>query len=115
VWRRIRGDMSSALLTRISDHWSEQRTYGAVRLAGRALNHDAVLFRIYGGGLSMVHKSRLFLEAISPYVKLKVEQIEVYLQILDVLPRGRGQRRETGARATIEAGAMKLRALKRGA
>lgn len=69
---------------------------------------DLWRWQIYG------HKSRPFLEAIRPYSKLKCEQIDTYLSILEVLPYGHGQRRPTGATKIIELGAARLRFLKRG-
>lgn len=64
-------------------------------------------WQIYG------QKSRSFLEAIRPFVRLKGEQIDAYLAILLVLPNGRGQRYAPGAAVRIRAGADRLRLLKR--
>ena len=68
---------------------------------------DIWRWQIYG------QKSRTFLEAIRPFTQIKREQIDTYLGVLDVLPHGRGSRRLVGAADVIEAGAIKLRLLKR--
>jgi hypothetical protein len=69
---------------------------------------DIWRWQIYG------QKSRPFLEAIRPYVRLKGEQIDAYLAILTVLPNGRGQRYAPGAAALIASGSAQLRLMKRG-
>ena len=68
---------------------------------------DLWRWQIYG------QKSRAFLEAIRPYTILKREQIDTYLGVLEVLPLGRGARRASGAASVINAGAARLRLLKR--
>lgn len=58
------------------------------------------------------HSARDFLEAIRPFVKLKGDQIDTYLAMLDVLPRGRGVKRQPGATGLITLAANRLRLLK---
>lgn len=70
---------------------------------------DLWRWQLYG------HNSREFLEDILPFSRLKKEQIEVYLNALDHMPNGRGQRRPAGSSEVIEAAAVRLRLLKRGA
>jgi hypothetical protein len=73
----------------------------------RGALRDLWRWQIYG------QKSRQFLEMIRPFSRIKREQIDTYLSVLRVLPVGRGARRHAGATAVIEAGAVRLRLLKR--
>lgn len=70
---------------------------------------DLYRWSIYG------QKSRKFLQDIRPMTKIKAEQIDIFLSLLDVIPSVRGQRRAEGATALIESGAERLRLIKRGA
>ena len=55
-----------------------------------------------------------FLEDIRPYLMLKAEQADVFLEVLQHLPNGRGERRGPGATDAIQAADRRLRLLKRG-
>lgn len=55
-----------------------------------------------------------FLEAIRPFIRLKGEQIDTYLEVLPYVPVGRGSRRTPGATEVIDLAAARLKALKRG-
>ena len=70
---------------------------------------DLFRWQIYG------HSARPFLEAIRPFVMLKGEQIDVYLDALAHVPVGRGTRRKPGDTEALGVAASRLRSLKRGA
>jgi hypothetical protein len=70
---------------------------------------DLHRWSIYG------HASRPFLEAIRPFLMLKGEQVDIYLEALAYVPVGRGTRRGPGAAQALDEAARRLRLLKRGA
>lgn len=70
---------------------------------------DLWRWQIYG------HNARAFLEDIRPYVILKSEQIDVYLEALAVVPTYRGQKYGPGDKEIIQSASQRLRLLKRGA
>lgn len=65
-------------------------------------------WQIYG------HSARAFLEEIRPFVMVKGEQIDWYLEALAFVPVGRGQRYQGDAKVEIDRRAAQLRLLKRG-
>ena len=69
---------------------------------------DIFRWQVYG------HNARPFLEAIRPFVLVKREQIDIYLSVLDVLPKkANGKRGHSGNLWNlINVGALKLRELK---
>ncbi len=74
----------------------------------RGARQDIFQWYIYG------HYSRKFLEDIRPFVKMKGDQIDCYLTILDVIPHKRGTRRQPGTAAIIDMAQQQLSAMKRG-
>jgi hypothetical protein len=73
----------------------------------KGANMDVFHWRLYG------HNSRTFLNEIYPYTIVKKDQIKLFLEILDVLPVGRGTRRTSGASNLIELHSERIRRLKR--
>lgn len=59
--------------------------------------------------------ARPFLEDVRPYLMLKAEQADVFLEVLQHIPNGRGERRGDGATEAIQGADRRLRLLKRGA
>jgi hypothetical protein len=95
-------------LVRARELWSGSITTQLVQ-GRRFAIRDLHRWSVYG------HKARPFLEAIRPFVKLKGEQIDVYLEALAHVPAYRGARRRPGDTAAQVVAADRLRLLKRGA
>ena len=69
---------------------------------------DLWRWQIYG------HKSRKFLEDIRQFTKIKCDQIDCYLETLNLIPVERGERRASGSSQVIDLAISKLKLLKRG-
>ena len=97
------GNTDKLPLERAKELWG-----GSITYQDRGLNQRIWRWSVYGAN------SRKFLEDILPYVLNKKAQIEVYLRVLDVIPKGAQGRKgyDSKVREIINAGASKLRLLK---
>ena len=68
---------------------------------------DKYQWQMYG------QKSRLFLEAVLPYVITKKVQIEIYLATLKIIPKRNGEKRLPGVGKIVSLNADRLKQLKR--
>ena len=69
---------------------------------------DMWRWQIYG------QNSAAFLEDIRPFTSVKSDQIDVYLEIIRIIPTRRGQRRRPGDAEIINFAANRLKSLKWG-
>lgn len=93
-------------LKRAQDLWGGFiNTQGASTRPGAI--RDLWRWQIYG------HGARIFLETIRPYLILKAEQVDVYLDVLSRVPR-KGGAYGPGDLDAIQQAASRLRLLKRG-
>lgn len=68
---------------------------------------DIYNWKLYG------HNAKQFLEDILPFSIVKADQIKVFLSILEVLPKNKGEKRKEGVSDFIDNQAQKLRLLKK--
>jgi hypothetical protein len=81
----------------ISTQLKEDREFAA---------QDLFRWSVYG------HNSVAFLEDIRPFTRCKSEQIDVYLDAMQHVPKLRGEKRLPGANEIIESAATRLKVLK---
>ena len=73
----------------------------------KGANMDVFHWHLYG------QNCRDFLNEIYPHTIVKKDQIKLFLEVLDVLPIGRGKRRNPGVNEFIDLHAERIRRLKR--
>ncbi len=74
----------------------------------KGAKQDLWWWQIYG------HNSLAFLRDIRPFSVTKGEQIDVYLEAMQYVPKLRGEKRAPGAKEIIDTAALRLKVLKEG-